>query len=123
MKPKQIDIKALWAKYGDDILLAHLKGNLRVLTTLRETIESLELECSEDQDGLETTNPDLRRLSTILLNKTYLEQNADGTELVLQSYLSRSMDNSGLRDAILKIGQLSPNFSVFKTFADQEAFN
>jgi len=123
MKPKQIDIKALWAKYGDDILLAHLKGNLRVLTTLRETIESLELECSEDQDGLETTNPDLRRLSTILLNKTYLEQNADGTELVLQSYLSRSMDNSGLRDAILKIGRLSPNFSVFKTFADQEAFN
>ena len=86
-------------------------------------IESLELECLEDNDGLETTNPDLRRLSTILLSKTYLEKNDDGTELELQSYLTRIMNNSGLRDAILKIGRLSPNFSVFKNFSNQEAFD
>jgi len=33
------------------------------------------------------------------------------------------MDNSGLRDAILKIGRISPDFSIFKTFSDQEAFD
>ena len=79
MKPKQIDIKALWAKYGDGILLAYLRGNLRVLTAIKDNIESQELDYLEDKDGLETTNPDLRRLSTIILSKTYLEKNPDGT--------------------------------------------
>ena len=34
--PKRIDIKTLWAQYGDDILFALLLGNPRVLTAIRE---------------------------------------------------------------------------------------
>lgn len=113
---------ALWASYGDDILLAHLQGNLRVLTAIKDYIEGLELESLEDEDGLETYNPALRRLSDMLVKKTYLQLKTDGTELELQSYLSRSLSNSGLRDAILKIGRLSPNFSVFKIFQSQDDF-
>ena len=122
IKPKKIDLKALWASYGDDILLAHLQGNLRVLTAIKDYIEGLELESLEDQDGLETYNPVLRRLSDMLVKKTYLQLKNDGTQLELQSYLSRSLTNSGLRDAILKIGRLSPNFSVFKIFQGQDDF-
>ena len=34
----------------------------------------------------------------------------------LESFLSRNLKNSGLRDAMLKIGRFSPNFSVFNVF-------
>ena len=63
----------------------------------------------------------MRRLSDILLKKTYLQENDDGTALEMHSYLSKTSD-SGTRDGILKIGRLSQNFSVFKTFSSQDDF-
>ncbi len=53
IKPKRIDIRALWAQYGDDIFFALLLGNLRVLSSIREVLESLELKDLEDTDGTE----------------------------------------------------------------------
>ncbi len=53
IKPKRIDIRALWAQYGDDIFFALLSGNLRVLSAIREVLESLELQDLEDTDGTE----------------------------------------------------------------------
>jgi len=60
-------------------------------------------------------------LSYILVKKTYLKENEEGTALEMQSYLSKEED-SGKRDGMLKIGRLSQGFSVFKTFSSQDDF-
>ena len=43
IKPKKIDIRALWAQYGGDIFFSLLLGNLRILTSINACLESLEL--------------------------------------------------------------------------------
>ena len=76
----------------------------------------------EDIDGTETYNPELRRLADILIRKSFLVFNGEKTKLKLKTYLSSGLD-IGLRDAILKIGRLSENFSIMKTFSSQDEFD
>ena len=58
IKPKRIDHKAIWASYGDNIIFSLLKGNLRVLSSIRDSLEKLELGETEDIDGTEAYHPD-----------------------------------------------------------------
>ena len=87
LKPKRVDIKALWSQYGDDIIFALLHGNLRVLTAVRDVLEGLELSDLEDTDGTETYHPDLRRLGDILMRKTYFKLSEAQTEINVSCFL------------------------------------
>lgn len=89
IKPKRIDIKALWALYGDTIFLSLLLGNLRILTAINDYLGSLELVNCEENDGTETYHPDLQRLGDILMKKTYTatEKSDDHQTVHIESFL------------------------------------
>ena len=58
IKPKRVDYKAIWASYGDNILFSLLKGNLRVISSIRDFLEKREFGETVDIDGTETYHPD-----------------------------------------------------------------
>jgi len=76
----------------------------------------------KDIDGSEVQHPDLRRLHDILTRKTILTQEKDGQPVSIHSFLSMNLDQTSLRDAILKIGRFSPDFSILNLFSSQEDF-
>ena len=121
VRSKRIDIKTLWAKYEDRILLDILYGNLRLMSVIRDQLEALELTDQEDIDGSAVQHPDLRRLCDILTRKTITEE-CEGESVSIYSYLSLHFANTGLRDAILKIGRFSHDFSILNSFSCQEDF-
>lgn len=121
VRVKRIDTKTLWAQYEDRILLDVLDGNLRLMPAIRDQLEALDLSDLEDTDGSEMQHPDLRRLCDILTRKTITEVK-DGESVAIHSYLSMNLENTSLRDAILKIGCISPDFSILDFFSDQEDF-
>ena len=66
---------------------------------------------------------DLQHLSDILHKSTLIVQRRDkdtgNFRLKIRSFLRNIFDNSTMRDALLKIGRLSPVFTAFDSFAKQ----
>ena len=77
VKPKKIDHKTLWACIGSHSLLSLIGDNLRILTAIKESIQSLELTNLEDKDGNECYHPDQRRLNLQMMKKIYFEESIE----------------------------------------------
>lgn len=59
-----------------------------------------------------------------MMKKIYFEEAIEDTDTMkLKSLLKKNLRNSGHRDALLKIGRLSPEFNVMNLFEDQEDFS
>jgi len=76
-KQKKVDLKTLFASFGNESVLSVLRGNLRILEVILNNLQAAQLADTEDIDGTASYHPDLRRLAGVLLRKTYFEKDGD----------------------------------------------
>lgn len=98
----------LWATFEDQTLLSLIKGDATCLNAVYDHLASQDFSDSSEQ---------MRRIK-FLLQKRTLKMTDDG-ELIAESPLSEVLLNSTFRDPLLKIGNLSPDFSLLSMFDDQ----
>jgi len=121
VQPKKLDLKALFASFGNETFFSVMSSHLRIFDALRNKLASTVYEETEDIDETPTYHPDLRRLACVLLAKTHCVE-TDAQQLKLTSLLTHNLQNSGVRDALVKIGRFSEYFSLLKALSSQEDF-
>ena len=122
--PKEIEVDSLFAYLDQQTIFALLTTSYRALQVIYEALAEEEFEQVEDEYGRQAHNPDLRRLSCILLkNSIVVQRTVEETnklEMNLRSALVHSLeDQIQARDLLLKIGNISDDFSVFRGLCSQ----
>ena len=71
--------------------------------------------------GFADSDPDLSRLALKLTEKRF-RYDRKTKELQTVSFLSDALESSQLRDVLLRIGRLAPDFTIFSELVSQDSF-
>ena len=88
---------------------------------MQEKISVKEYKSMEDLTGEQEKKPDLRRLNFMLSKKNYYWLDENGI-FRIESLLQKELDNMSLRDQLLRLGGLSPDFSLCRFLRNQQSF-
>lgn len=120
--PKKVDLRACFAVFGNQSQFSLLYKYLKVLTAILNKAESYQFpELEDPTDDTPAYHPMLRRLAYILSLKTSATEHEDG-RLFLRSLIQDTIKEAGFRDALVKIGRISPIFSLLNALGDQNDF-
>ena len=120
VEPKVMELDTIYSSFGDQTIFSLLFEKRRALELIYYTVGEQDYEEIEDFYGKSETNPDLRRLTSIILkNNVIAKKLSDTTQ---KSYIKMMSDlmyylpqekMAVSRDIILRIGSISPDFSIF----------
>ena len=91
------------------------------MRVIQEKIATKEYKSIEDLTGEIEKRPELRRLNFMLSKKNFYELGKDGC-FRIESMLQQELENMSSRDTMLRIGGLSPDFSLCRFMSSQKSF-
>ena len=106
---QHLDTSTLWASFGSESLLSIIRCNFEKLKIVYKYLADLELR--DDHDKASTgapCHPDLRRITFILYRRKFKEEKNELRAVTLIG----GCQNPSYRDMLIKIGRLSPDFSL-----------
>lgn len=115
--PKKVESAALFAQFNGKSFFQVKEKNLQLLKAIYNNLEDMEFKNEIDDDDNEIPNTDLLRLKSILMQKSEFKRGEDKV-VSRTSVLDRSLQESSVRDAVLKIGRLCPQFSIFDLYCE-----
>ncbi len=111
---KNLDSSVVLAMFGTQNMIEVIAEDLHLLEALKNAIIRLDL---NPEGLLDRYSANQVRLANILMFHSHIIQHKGHSQL--SSLLRDNIEQTIIRDIILKIGRHSPAFSIFKVFKNQ----
>ena len=116
---KQIDVDSIYSNLQGQSLFSFFEGKPILYERILKVLQEKGYENKEDYDEDEVEPPNLRRIVQILTQKSQInlaqsQENEEDKSFIVSSVLQRSFSEVKVRDLLLEIANLCPNFSLFE---------
>ena len=115
-----MDPQILLANFDGSTAFSIFAGWNKLMELIPRKIELMALEDEQDEDETEIENTFLRSLNRVLNQKVYIDYQDERDEddqvrhiVRSKTAISTTLDLPSERDALLKIGRLTKDFSIF----------